>query len=112
MRCEQHSKEQPGGTQSLTASELLCNLISTISVHTHTTTSAHAWLAPLSFKHCTPLHLAAFYGHTSVVDVLLASGACEPNACNAQVRPVRLRHALTHVLPCWPSVVCVYSSVH
>lgn len=45
----------------------------------------HAWLAPLSFKHCTPLHLAAFYGHTSVVNVLLASNACEPNARNAQV---------------------------
>ena len=47
---------------------------------------AHAWLAPLSFKHCTPLHLAAFYGHTSVVEVLLNSGACDPHARNAQVQ--------------------------
>lgn len=46
---------------------------------------AGPYLAPVSFQGATALHLAAFYGHSGVTDLLLAAMACDVNACNAQV---------------------------
>lgn len=43
------------------------------------------YVAPISFQGATALHLAAFYGHLAVADLLLAAGACDVTARNAQV---------------------------
>lgn len=46
---------------------------------------AGPYLAPVSFQGATALHLAAFYGHSGVTDLLLAAMACDVTACNVQV---------------------------
>lgn len=46
---------------------------------------AGPYIAPVSFQGATALHLAAFYGHSGVTDLLLAAMACDVSACNAQV---------------------------
>ena len=44
------------------------------------------YVQPVSFQGATALHLAAFYGHHGVADLLLAAGACDVTARNIQVR--------------------------
>ena len=46
---------------------------------------AGPYLAPVNFQGATALHLAAFYGHSGVTDLLLAAGACDVTACTFQV---------------------------
>ena len=43
------------------------------------------YVQPISFQGATALHLAAFYGHLGVTDLLLAAGACDVTARNIQV---------------------------
>ena len=43
------------------------------------------YVQPVSFQGATALHLAAFYGHLAVTDLLLAAGACDVTARNIQV---------------------------
>ena len=43
------------------------------------------YVQPVSFQGATALHLAAFYGHLAVSDLLLAAGACDVTAPNIQV---------------------------
>ena len=44
------------------------------------------FVQPVNFQGATALHLAAFYGHLAVSDLLLAAGACDVTARNSQVR--------------------------
>jgi len=43
------------------------------------------YVQPVSFQGATALHLASFYGHLGVTDLLLAAGACDVTAPNIQV---------------------------
>lgn len=49
------------------------------------------YVQPVSFQGATALHLAAFYGHLGVTDLLLAAGACDVTARNIQV------HLISHL---------------
>ncbi|KAL0029838.1 hypothetical protein WJX77_003070 [Trebouxia sp. C0004] len=42
------------------------------------------YVQPVSFQRATALHLASFYGHLGVTDLLLAAGACDVTAPNIQ----------------------------
>ena len=65
---------------------------------------------PVSFQGATALHLAAFYGHLGVTDLLLAAGACDVTARNIQVHPIS-HLTLQHDL-CRPSDVSGLLSMH
>ncbi|KAK9828842.1 hypothetical protein WJX72_002378 [[Myrmecia] bisecta] len=41
-------------------------------------------IPPVSLQYCSALHLAAFYGHAAVVEVLLQAGNCDARAGNLQ----------------------------
>ena len=43
------------------------------------------YVQPVSFQGATALHLASFYDHLGVTDLLLAAGACDVTAPNIQV---------------------------
>ena len=61
------------------------------------------YVQPVNFQGATALHLAAFYGHLAVTDLLLAAGACDVTARNSQVR----RHQLLsgQHFPCLACVI-------
>ena len=42
-------------------------------------------LDPLTFKFCTALHLAAYYGHVNVLEALQTGAGCDMHARNQQV---------------------------
>ena len=48
------------------------------------------YVQPVSFQGATALHLATFYGHLGVTDLLLAAGACDVTARNIQVQLLQL----------------------
>ncbi len=60
------------------------------------------YVQPVSFQGATALHLASFYGHLGVTDLLLAAGACDVTAPNIQVSiPVVTAPASSNICTCW-----------
>ena len=64
------------------------------------------YVQPVSFQGATALHLASFYGHLGVTDLLLAAGACDVTAPNIQVSiPVVNGAARSNIFTCF--LLCV-----
>ena len=60
------------------------------------------YVQPVSFQGATALHLASFYGHLGVTDLLLAAGACDVAAPNIQVSiPSVNAPARSNICTCW-----------
>lgn len=59
------------------------------------------YVQPVSFQGATALHLASFYGHLGVTDLLLAAGACAVTATNIQVSiPIVKAPARSNICTC------------
>ena len=70
------------------------------------------YVQPVSFQGATALHLASFYGHLGVTDLLLAAGACDVTAPNIQVSiPIVNAAARSNICTLLPAL-CYVGNCH